>query len=258
MVIAKQMKNIFFISIVIVCLLVKSGDGRENFSNFPVISEYSEVIKGIEDMRQVFTARYRRAGTPSLKLKVIEETRAFLVKMIRDELLPQWSGTPWDFNGTTETPRTGKIACGYFVTTILRDAGFKVQRVRLAQQPSELIIKSLTREKYIKRFSHASLDKFVTSIQEWGEGFYLVGLDMHTGFILHDSKGVWFIHASYIEPRVVLKESAQLSPILKSSSYRVIGKLSADDTLLMKWIQGQAFPTNFYKRVLDKFKNQNH
>ncbi len=234
-----KMKNGFFISIVMVCLLVNSGDGREKqSSNFPVIPEYSEVIKDIEDMRQLFIARYRHAATASIKLQVIEETRTFLVKMIRDELLPQWSGTSWDFNGTTETPRTGKIACGYFVTTILRDAGFKLQRVRLAQQPSELIIKSLTMEKYIKRFSHASLDKFVTSIQKWGEGLYLVGLDMHTGFILHDSKGVWFIHASYIEPRVVLKEPAQLSPILKASAYRVLGKLSADDTLLMKWIQG--------------------
>ncbi len=232
-------------SIVIVCVLLIHN--RESHEKSPVISvmfpEYPEVIQGVRDTQQALTTRYRHAATPSLQAYILEDAREFIVGVIRDELLPQWSGTPWDFNGTTETPREGTIACGYFVTTILQDAGFKVQRVRLAQQASEFIIKSLTSEAHIKRFSHASLDTFVASILEWGHGLYLVGLDIHTGFILHDPDGVWFVHASYIEPQVVLREPAQHSPILRSSAYRVLGKLSADDTLMMKWLQGQAIPT---------------
>ncbi len=239
------MKQGLVVSIVIVCmLLVYSGEGSEDASKIPVIfPEYPKVLQGIKDTQQALKTRYRQAQTPSLKAHVLENTRESLVSVIRDELLPQWSGTPWSFNGTTEIPREGTIACGYFVTTILRDAGFKLQRVRLAQQASELIIKSLTSESYVKRFSHASLSTFVASIRAWGYGIYLVGLDIHTGFIIHDSTGVWFIHASYLEPRVVLKEPAQHSPILRSSAYRVLGKLSADDALMVTWLQGQALST---------------
>ena len=53
-----------------------------------------------------------------------------------------WLGTPWDFNGTAKGPGAGKIACGYFVATVLKDAGFQVDRYQLAQQPSENILRS--------------------------------------------------------------------------------------------------------------------
>src|ERR1700741_5295000 len=60
-----------------------------------------------------------------------------LVLFLRDSLLPCWYGTPWGFYGTTEEPGQGTIACGYFVTTVLRDAGCSLQRIKLAQYPSE-------------------------------------------------------------------------------------------------------------------------
>lgn len=207
------------------------------------LPEYSEVLRNIEEKRQGLATRYRRSHFEPQRTEVVEEAREVLFNVIRDDLLPQWSGTLWDFNGTTETPKQGKIACGYFVTTILRDAGFNVQRARLAQQASELIIKSLTTETHIKRFSDASIDVFVDAIQEWGQGFYLVGLDIHTGFIINDAEGVSFVHSSYIEPTVVLKEAARESPILSSSRYRVLGKLSADDELVVKWLLEQAIAT---------------
>ena len=30
----------------------------------------------------------------------------------------EWMGTPWDFSGTSQVPRKGSIACGYFVSTV--------------------------------------------------------------------------------------------------------------------------------------------
>lgn len=44
-------------------------------------------------------------------------------RIIIDSLMPCWYGTPWDFNGCTTEPGKGSIACGYFVSTVLRDAG---------------------------------------------------------------------------------------------------------------------------------------
>src|SRR4029453_1954809 len=58
-----------------------------------------------------------------------------LINNIRDSLFVCWYGTAWDFNGITEEPGKGKIACGYFVTTILRDLGIPVKRYKHAQRP---------------------------------------------------------------------------------------------------------------------------
>ena len=41
----------------------------------------------------------------------------------------------------------------------------------------------------------------------------------------------------------LLKERADLSPILGSSRYRVLGKLSADEDLIVKWLLGRTIPT---------------
>ena len=166
------------------------------------------------------------------------QAREVITRSIYTEIFPSWYGTTWDFNGTTETPGQGKIACGYFVSTVLRDAGWRVQRVRLAQQASENIILSLTTDAYIKRFRRVEIGKFVNAVSDWGPGLYIVGLDIHVGFLVNTGDEVYFIHSSYIDPYAVVKESALESKILAASQYRVVGKVSADDEFIVKWLLG--------------------
>jgi hypothetical protein len=194
---------------------------------------YAEQIKTVQNVRESLAKEYRQNSD---KKAVIEKARKSFVSSIYNNIIPDWYGTDWDFYGTTETPKQGKIACGYFVSTVLRDAGAKVQRVSMAQQASENIIKSLTTTQFIKRFHNAQIEDFVADIEKQGEGIYVVGLDNHVGFILHDGENVWFIHASYGEPSEVIKEKAIESIILSGSKYRVTGKISADDNFIVKWL----------------------
>ena len=133
-------------------------------------------------------------------------------------------------------PQQGKIACGYFVSTVLRDAGWRVQRARLAQQASENIILSLTTDPYVKRFRRVAISDFVTAVKQWGVGIYVVGLDIHTGFIVNTGSEVYFIHSSYVEPFTVVRERARESKILAASNYRVLGKVIADEVFIEKWL----------------------
>ncbi len=203
-------------------------------------NDYSSKIEAIKIERQNSAKEYR---TGSDKKSVLEKARKVFVSSVYNEIIPEWYGTDWDFYGTTQTPKVGQIACGYFVSTVLRDAGAKVQRVSMAQQASENIIKSLTTAKFIKRFSNITIEKFVADIKNQGEGLYVVGLDNHVGFILRDGNEVWFIHSSYGEPSEVIKEKAIESVILSSSKYRVTGKISADDNFIIKWLNQTEFPT---------------
>jgi hypothetical protein len=54
---------------------------------------------------------------------------------------------------------------------------------------------------------------------------------------------VYFIHSSYIEPYMVVREKASESRILAASNYRVLGRISADDLLIEKWLLGKEIAT---------------
>jgi hypothetical protein len=197
--------------------------------------EYRDVLAKLESERAILAQRYHGATSEAEKVRIVSEAREAGIRSL-NAIFPDWYGTPWDFNGTTEVPGEGKIACGYFVSTVLRDAGWKVQRTRLAQQASENIILSLTGESYIKRFRRVTIDDFVKTVQEWGPGIFVVGLDVHTGFIVNDDNEVYFVHASYAEPFMVVKEKALESKVLQASRYRVLGKFTADPEFIRKWL----------------------
>ena len=152
-------------------------------------------------------------------------------------IVPAWIGTPWDFNGITETPGQGKIACGYFVTTVLRDAGIKdIARIKLAQAASQDIIKAMSAPGHIKMCCNKPLADFITLVKANGYGLYVVGLDNHTGFIYNDGKEVYFIHSSVAGTRDVQFEKAATSSVLNNSKYKMVGKISDNEVLLNRWV----------------------
>jgi hypothetical protein len=208
----------------------------------PNTHNYKEILAQLEAGRRKLASRYQRASAAE-RIVLIDEARTVITRSIYDDLVPAWYGTAWDFNGTSETPQQGKIACGYFVSTVLRDAGYKVERVRLAQQASENIILSLTTDSFVKRFRRVAIGDFVDAVKEWGPGIYIVGLDIHVGFIVNTGDEVYFIHSSYVEPYTVVREKAIESRILAGSNYRVLGKVFADDRLISNWLAGNAIPT---------------
>lgn len=146
-----------------------------------------------------------------------------LISYLMDSLVPCWYGTPWDYNGITEVPGEGKIACGYLVTTTLRDAGMKINRFKMAQCVSQNLLYDLCKDH--KRYSDKSLDYFVQDVEKTGYGLYIVGLDNHTGYLFNDGKDVWFIHSGLYPPKCALKEKAINSITLKNSRYRVFGRI---------------------------------
>lgn len=204
---------------------------------------YKDAITKLAAERVALASRYEQATSPAQQAAVLAQARTVVTRSIYTEIFPSWYGTPWDFNGTTEVPQQGKIACGYFVSTVLRDAGWNVQRARLAQQASENIILSLTTHPYVKRFRRVPISDFVTAVEKWGAGIYVVGLDIHTGFIVNTGGEIYFIHSSYVEPYMVVREKASESKILATSNYRVLGKVTDDDLFIEKWLMRKEIVT---------------
>ena len=153
---------------------------------------------------------------------------------VNSNLFPYWYGTQWDYNGVTQTPNEGYIACGYFVTTILRDMQVNINRVKMAQCASEQMINSLTNKK--ANYSRLPFHSFIEKVKQNGKGLSIIGLDNHTGFLYHDGEELYFIHSSYVGTGRVIKEIAQDNSILQNSSYKVVGYISQDAQFIKKWL----------------------
>lgn len=195
---------------------------------------YTDVLKEIEQKCNYFSELYSKANT-SKKDSIIKVSRAYLTKTLSKDVFEYWYGTPWDFNGMTRTPKKGKIACGYFVTNLLTDIGFSIPRIKWAQSPSEVYIKRLALKKDIKRFTNTPVKDVKSYLKKVGNGIYVVGLDIHAGFIVVENGEARFVHASYYKPEIgVVSEKLDSHNPLKDSKYRVIGKLFSD-TMIKNW-----------------------
>lgn len=201
----------------------------------PVARTYDDIRGDLEARRKELAALEDRPAARSM-------AREVLVSAITREFMPAWRGTPWEFYGATETPREGAIACGYFVSTVLRDAGLKVDRVRMAQQASENILLSLVPKSSLKRFSNRTAKDVVEHVAAAGDGLWVVGLDFHVGFLWSHGGQVDMCHSSWVGARGVLCEDAITSQAF-ASAYRVLGELFADDHLVDAWLDAKAINT---------------
>jgi hypothetical protein len=162
-----------------------------------------------------------------------KEIANYLYKLLNEDVYNYWKDTPWEFYGTTRSPKIGAIACGYFVTNTLTDLGFKINRVQLAEVRSGDMIKVLCTN--IHSFTNFKKFQAYLNTRPRNSAF-IVGLDSHTGYILKDSKGVYFFHSNYIDKKGVVKEQIEVSQVLKNNKFFMIGSLTDNERLLKKWI----------------------
>ncbi len=214
--------------------------GLFSFSSLPPNeSTYPAILENIATKRADYQNQYNAADSTKQD-SLIKSARAYLLKTVSEEVFPKWYGTPWDFNGTTRNPRQGKIACGYFVNNVITDLGFKIPRVKWSQSASEVFIKKLA-PNHIKRFSNRPIEEVKRYLFNSGDGLYVVGLDIHVGFILVEAGKAKFIHSSYYQPDIgVMEEDLVPGNPLGDSDYRVIGKLFTDE-MMVKWINGISY-----------------
>lgn len=167
-----------------------------------------------------------------LKHAVNDRNAASLFQYLDKDMPAYWDETEWDFHGVSRVAGKGEIACGYFVTTLLLDLGFEIDRIRLAQERSGVMIEELTKDIYISN----SLEDTLAHVEGGpDEAIYIIGLDFHTGFISHSAEGTFFIHSNYIDRAGVMREYAATSVALGQSGYFMIGNLTANKDLIRNW-----------------------
>ncbi len=169
---------------------------------------------------------------------VVENDARVILEQSLPAMMRCWLGTPWDFNGTAATPGKGQIACGYFVATVLKDAGFQVDRYQLAQQPSEKILRSFLPKESCALTIGKAYPAFAADLEKAQPGIYLIGLDTHVGFLVVHQDSFRMIHSSGSRPWCVVDESRDDAHALKNSNWRMLGNLTAEAQVLRHWLKG--------------------
>ncbi|MCH7227972.1 hypothetical protein [Haloferula sp. A504] len=215
-------------------LVIGKGPPKPDPDRYEVLKEETE------RWRRNLGRRYREAGSGRGREAVIDEAAVFLETALPD-LMRCWLGTPWDFNGHCETPGGGTIACGYFVATVLRDAGFRVDRYRLARQPSQNILRTFLPKNELSLRVGVPYETYAAELRGMDAGIRIVGLDTHVGFIVSRPDGFRFVHSSGSSPWCVVDEAEAEAEVLRRSNYRVQGNLTANRELVRKWLLGEKF-----------------
>lgn len=205
-------------------------------------------VKPLQDTLKKLTAAERQARYMNLRNSIagmqqqlsdatVNEARQYILSTLTDSIFPYWYDTPWDFNGTTQEPQQGSIACGFFISTTLQHAGFNIDRIKCGQQASSVFINIMCKKSSVKWISNNDTVKLVKHLLSQPDGLYLIGLDYHTGFIQKQGTDLWMIHAAFWPHYKVVKERVQESAHIKESKIFMVGDLLGNDELVRKWMK---------------------
>ncbi|WP_461587501.1 hypothetical protein [Winogradskyella sp.] len=207
-----------------------SEDSLKLDLNFKPKGNYAELRRKIINDKAYFKRRYQTDRT-----KAIDSASNYIYATLLNGIVPHWYGTTWDFNGHTDIPNNGEIACGYFVSTTLKHLGFNLNRYKMAQAAGLNEAKLLQQKSSLKIFSGLSFDELKSRVNKvYGDGLYFVGLDNHVGYVLILNKELYFLHSSYCDDKVVI-ELAEDSYCFSSNLY-VFAEITTNRSLVESWI----------------------
>lgn len=214
----------------------------DKMSSTEVNEEYITICNRLEASRKSLAAELKTATTKDAKTKIYDRARQLLITTLSDSMFVCWYGTEWDFNGITTKPRTGEIACGYFVTTLVEDAGFKIGRVELAQCASQTMINTLCPAADTKVITGGKVAKVKEHLLAKDDGIFIIGLDTHTGFVVKKGTELRVVHSNYtMASDGVMSESFDNASVIQYNGYFVIGDFMNSDSTMIKWLSGVSY-----------------
>lgn len=81
--------------------------------------------------------------------------------------------------------------------------------------------------------------KLAKRVAALGDGVYIIGLNVHVGFVVVDGAEVDFVHASYTDKRVVIREPlAEATAIANSQSAGYfVSELFSTQASVRRWLE---------------------
>lgn len=203
---------------------------------FLIQFNYLEIKNEVKRKQELYFETYKISKNKSL---ILNNASTEILALLTNSIFPKWYGTKWNFDGHTEIPKKGNIACGYFVSTTLRDVGFNLNRFKLAQKNPLEEAQIISCGTPIENYYNISKTELIDKLKTKPNGLYFIGLDFHVGFIVKQKNGIYFIHSNYINQQGVVKENINNSLAIISKKYHLV-TITKNNNLLKKWITRQS------------------
>ncbi|MGB7393562.1 MAG: hypothetical protein WA913_04120 [Pricia sp.] len=174
----------------------------------------------------------------------IDSVKQVFADRLVNQIIPYWYGTEWSFGGHTSIPKVGKIACGYFVSTTLKDMGLRLNRYKLAQKSPMDEALAIGCGARVVTVSDKNPDRAFEQIQDRvGEGIYFIGFDTgHVGFVIRKEKRLLLIHSNYLTPISVCVEPLNTAQVFKTFTKFHLVPISHNDLFIKKWLNRGVLP----------------
>jgi len=171
----------------------------------------------------------------------IDSVKRSFGRHLTDRIIPFWYGTGWSFGGHTSIPKKGKIACGYFISTTLKDMGLNLNRFRLAQKSPLDEARALSCGSEITTIAHEDSEQALSEIKgHVRRGVYFIGFDTgHVGFLVKKKEKIFLVHSNYLSPVSVCIEPLETAKILKTFKKFHLVDISHNDRLIEKWLNNE-------------------
>jgi hypothetical protein len=214
-------------------------------------ARFGAILDRVASRRAELRARYGAARGARARAAIRDQARAFVIETLVSDIFPAWMGMPSGAGPRSTASRPHQegmfISCSYFLTAALQNAGLVLEsRARFAQAPASWIQRALLPPGgQIHRYGGLPPEELERRlVAEHGDGLYVVGLDIHVGFLLIRDGHVTFVHSSYTPPGTVVEEPLRSSLAIaysRSKGYWV-SPLFRDDRLVELWLRAAPVP----------------
>lgn len=193
---------------------------------------YDEVKIGIVALREVLRQNYKNGNIG------LDSVGAVFADHLANRIIPYWYDTEWSFEGHTAVPRRGKIACGYFISTTLRDMGLRLNRYKMAQKGPLEEAKYISSGTLVKSFRSTSSEDAIEILDAMtSNGIYFIGFDKgHVGYLLKQRETLYLVHSNYLFPATVAIEPLESSKVFQSFQKFHVVPISNNHKLLERWL----------------------
>jgi hypothetical protein len=211
---------------------------------------YRQFLAQVAARQRDLGARYTAARGGRARAAIRDEARRFVVDTLVAQIFPAWIGMPsaGGPQATASLPHQPGmyISCSYFLTAALQNAGLVLEsRARFAQAPAAWIQRALLPPGgQIHRYGRLGPADLERRLVELGDGLYVVGLNIHVGFIVVKEGRAWFVHSSYTPPGTVVNEpvASSMAIALSQSKGYWVSPLFRDDRIVELWLRRQPVP----------------
>ncbi|MBK8804796.1 MAG: hypothetical protein IPN71_22565 [Fibrobacteres bacterium] len=223
---------------VLLCVCISGSAAWSDSASVRRAHLYSQAKQDARLLRETLHRRWMELPTVQQREAFLDTVADRLAEHLLGRIIPPWMGTRWTFEGYLETFGGGTVACGYFVSTTLRDAGVRVDRFRLAQASPEGEARSIGIDgKHVRLFRDSLRAGLPEMASRLADGLYFVGLSNHVGYLQKSGSSIRFVHSDYVGGSVA-DQSVRRAPAFVGDILWV-AEITGNRDLARAWLEGK-------------------